>query len=104
MAATPPPLQTTFVQAAAYSALFLDVLEHVFPDRKLLEISDDERRIVQNETDNLLVRSRWRIESYVFVNQFALQQQPPTNIAPADTVLGALLTPPDPTKPPGQYV
>ena len=99
-----PPLQTTFIQSAFYSSLFLQVLDHVFPDRKLLALSEDERRIVQNETDNLLVRSKWRVESYVFVNQFAMQQQPATNIAPADTVLGAPPAPPEPTKPPGQYV
>jgi hypothetical protein len=104
MAATPPPLQTTFIHASAYSSLFLQVLEHLFPDRKLPALSEDERRIVQNETDNLLVRSRWRIESYVFVNQFEIPQQPATSVAPADTVLGAPPAPPEATKPPGQYV
>src|SRR5437867_1392984 len=103
MAATPPPLQTTFVHAAAYSSLFLRVLEHLFPGRTIQAISEDERRIAQNETDNLLVRSKWRLESLLFANTFGIPQLPPENVAPAGTVLGmpvAAQAPPSGGKPP----
>lgn len=100
---TPPPLQTNLVHAAAYSSLFLQMIEHLFPGHKVPALSEDERRIVQNETDNLLTRSRWRIESIGFANTFGIQQQPQTNVAPADTILGVPFSPQQ-GKPPGQYV
>ena len=104
MADKMPPLQTHFIHAVAYSSLFLQMVDHLFPGRKAPALSEDERRIVQNETDNLLVRSKWRIESNIFVNNFAIQLQPRENVAPADTLLGA---PPGTrigdSKMPGQY-
>jgi len=100
---TPPPLQTNLVHAAAYAGLFLQMLEHLFPGRKVPALSEDERRIIQNETDNLLTRSRWRLESNVFAGTFGIQQQPADVVVPAGTVLGAPLTPPT-GNPPGQYV
>jgi hypothetical protein len=103
---TPPPLQTNLVHAAAYSSLYIQVLEHMFPERKLPALSDDERRIVANETDNLLTRSKWRLETFVFANTFGIQQQPREGVIPADTVLGVMPTIPQAkeTKAPGQYV
>jgi hypothetical protein len=101
---TPPPLQTNLVHAAAYSSLFLQMLEHIFPGRKVPALSEDERRIVMNETDNLLTRSRWRLETTVFANTFGIVQIPPENVVPAGTVLGVPLAPPQAGKAPGQYV
>ena len=103
MTATPPPLQTNLVHAAAYSSLFLQMIEHLFPGRKVPALSEDERRIVQNETDNLLTRSKWRIESTVFANTFGIPQIPPGNVVPAGTVLGEPLALPQAGKMPGQY-
>jgi len=105
MAEKMPPIQTHLVHAVAYSSLFLQMIEHLFPGRKVPGLSEDERRIVHNETDNLLTRSRWRIESVVFANTFGIPQMPKENVAPADTLLGA---PPGTkvgaeSKMPGQY-
>ena len=80
------------------------MIDHLFPGQKVPGLSEDERRIVQNETDNLLVRSRWRIESMGFVNTFGLPQLPRENVAPADIVLGAPPAEGAAARPPGQYV
>jgi hypothetical protein len=99
-----PPLQPHLIHAAAYSSLFLQMLGHLFPEQKVSALSEDERRIVQNETDILLMRSRWRLESVVFANTFGIPQQPRENVAPADTVLGApLAARGGDSKLPGQY-
>jgi len=105
MTTTPPPLQTNLVHAAAYSSLFLQMLEHLFPGRKVLALTEDERRIAQNETDNLLTRSRWRLESMVFLSSFGTPFPGPADqMIPAGTVLGPPTKPTDQGKPPGQYV
>jgi|SRR2546427_598985 len=103
--ATPPPLQTTFVHAAMYSSVFLQMIDHLFPGKKIPALSEDERRIVQNETDNLLTRSRWRLESTIFLSSFGVPFPGPADQAiPAGTVLGPPTRSADQGKPPGQYV
>jgi hypothetical protein len=80
--------------------------QQIFPGVSYLALTDDQRRVAQNETDNLLTRSRLRLESLVFTSTFAIKNPDQSQVAPADTVLGA---PPEPlkadtTKLPGQYV
>ena len=60
---TPPPLQTHLIHAVYYSSLCLQMIQDVFPGKRWIELSEDQRRMVQNETDNLLTRSRWRLTS-----------------------------------------
>jgi hypothetical protein len=105
--ATPPALQTTFLHAAVYSSLFLQMAQQLFPQQTYLGLSEDQRRIAQNETDNLLTRSKWRLESQVFQQAFGTPFPFPDQALPAGTVLGDLTSQaaPAPTaKPPGQYV
>jgi hypothetical protein len=102
---TPPPLQTHLIHAAAYSSIFLEMVEHLFPGRKIPALTEDERRIAQNETDNLLTRSRWRLESNVFLSSFGTAVPlPPDQVIPDGTVLGPRPSQAGQTKPPGQYV
>jgi hypothetical protein len=101
--AIPPALQTTLVQSAAYASLLLQMMDRLFPETRYLALSDDQRRIAHNETDNLLTRSKYRIESKGFAGTFGYQQDP-RNIAPADTVLGAPPVEDRQQKLPGQYV
>jgi hypothetical protein len=65
----------------------LQVSEHLFPDQKLFALSPDQRRIVQNETQNLLVQARWAVESKGFAELFSMPQAG-VEMAPAETVLG----------------
>jgi hypothetical protein len=80
-------LQPRFVHAASFASLMLQVSEHLFPDHKFFALSQDQRRIVQNETQNLLVQARWAVESKGFAELFAMPQVG-AEMAPADTVLG----------------
>ncbi len=103
--ATPPPIQSTFIHAAVYSNLFLQMAQQIFPGVSYLTLTDDQRRVCQNETDNLLTRSWLRVESKLFVNTFGFQNPDPSQVAPVDAVWGAAPeTLKADTKPPGQYV
>jgi|HubBroStandDraft_6_1064221.scaffolds.fasta_scaffold2787245_1 hypothetical protein len=95
--ATPLPLQTTFLHAAVYSSLFLQMAQQLFPQQPYLVLSEDQRRVAQNETDNLLTRSKWRLESKVFQSSFGTPFPfPPDQAVPAGTVLGEMTTPAGP--------
>ncbi len=89
----------SFVHAAHYASLWLQVTEHLFPGQKLFALSQDQRRIVDNETRNLLLQAKWIVDSQAFAEQFAA---PPVGVpeAPAGTILGQ--KPPE-VKAPGQY-
>lgn len=93
-----PMLQARFMHAAIYASLMLDVSEHLFPDRKFFALSADQRRIVDNETANLLVQARWRVESKGFADLFAVPQLG-VEVAPPGTVLGEPLSSQAPQKP-----
>lgn len=97
--ATPPPLQTRFSHAVEYASVLLQMVGHVYPGKGFTELSPDQRRIVANEAEQLLVQARWRVESAQFAEWFATPQTPPQS-APAGTVLGEK---PVEGKPPGQY-
>jgi hypothetical protein len=84
--ATPTP-QPRFMHAASFASLMLQVSEHLFPQQKLFELSQDQRRIVLNETQNLLVQARWAVESKGFAEQFATPLVG-AEMAPAGTILG----------------
>ena len=77
----------SFVHAALYAQLQIQVSEHLFPEEKLFSLSADQRRIVTNETNALLLQSRWQADSKAFAEQFAgpLAGMPE---APEGTVLG----------------
>jgi hypothetical protein len=70
MAGTSPSFQATIVDAAAYASVFLQMAEHLFPDRSVRELSEDDRSTAHKETDQLLVRSKWRLESSEFTDPF----------------------------------
>jgi hypothetical protein len=80
-------LQGRFVAAAQYASLELSLCTHLFPNRPLFQLSQDERRMLLNETDILLLQARWRIESRWFAEHFA-QPQTGVEMAPAGTILG----------------
>ena len=102
--ATAPPLQTTFIHAHAYADLFLRMCQDIFPGVSYLALTEDQRRVAQNETDNLLTRSKLRIESKFFAGTFVFQNPDQSQVAPVDTILGAPEAPKTDTKAPGQYV
>ncbi len=104
--AVPPPIQSTFIHAAVYSDLFLKMAGQLFPGVSYPALTDDQRRVAQNETDNLLLRSRLRVESKFFTGTFNVQNPDQSQLTPADTVWGAAPETPkaDTVKPPGQYV
>lgn len=82
-----PPLQSNLVHAALYASLTLQVSQQLFPASTFFALSEDQRRIVNNETQTLLLRSRWNVESTSFADTFAIPQATvPT--APEGTVLG----------------
>ncbi len=95
--------QGSFVHAASYASLLLQVTEHLFPGQKIFSLSEDQRRILDNETTNLLVRARWKADSRAFAEQFAT---PLANVemVPAGTVLGAEVPKPKEPERPGGYV
>ena len=101
-----PSPSGSFVHAAHYASLLLQVSEHLFADQKLFALSSDQRRIVGNETRNLLLQARWEVESKGFVEQFAIAQVG-VEKAPPEAVLGDPIPAPKPAaddKGPGQYV
>ena len=87
-----PLLQSRLMHAAVFASLQLDVTEHLFPGQKIFSLSQDQRRIVANETQGLLLQSRWAVESKGFAELFAA---PPTGMemAPAGTILGEPFAP-----------
>ena len=102
----PPPshAQGRFVAAAQYASLTLQVCEHLFPGKKLYDLSPDQRRMLINETEILLLQARWRVECHAFAEHFAIPQAG-VEMAPPGTVLGE----PPPAlraevKSPGQYL
>jgi hypothetical protein len=100
----PPIVQGRFVAAAQYASLTLQVCEHLFPDLKIFGLSQDQRRILADETDNLLLQARWRIETKVFADKFAWNQSG-VEMAPPGTVLGSPVPKTQPAAtPPGQYL
>lgn len=94
-----PILQARFIHAASFAGLMLQVGEHLFPDTKFFALSPDQRRIVTNETQNLLVQARWAIENKAFAQLFSTPQVG-AEMAPADTVWGDPL----PGTPGGHFV
>ncbi len=99
----PPELQPMVIIAELYASLFLKVLENLFPERQLQNLSDDERRIIQNETDLLLARSRWRLQSDVFRPVLTMPSPTEPKI-PNETVPGSPTSSGDHVKPPGLYL
>ena len=92
----------SFVHATLYSQLVLQVSQHLFPAQPFFDLSPDKRRIVDQEAGNLLLQSRWKVDSQGFAEFFA-QPMPPQagqTEAPAGTVLGE--RPPEGRRP-GQY-
>jgi hypothetical protein len=95
---TPTVPQARFLASAAYASLELQMVGQLFAGKTYFELSPDQRRILSNETDNLLLRSRWRIESRTFAEHFAIVQFG-VEVAPPETVLGEA---PRPQPQPGQ--
>jgi len=87
--ATPPPIQSTFIHAAVYADLFLTMAQQIWPGVAYLALTDDQRRVAQNEVDNLLTRSKLRVESTFFVATFAFTNPDASQVAPVGTILGA---------------
>jgi len=97
-----PDPSGSFVHAALYSQLVLQVSQHLFPQQPFFDLSQDKRRLVDQEAGNLLLQSRWKLDSQVFATFFA-QPAPPQAAGPEalpGTVLGS---PPAEAKTPGQY-
>jgi hypothetical protein len=78
----------SFVHAALYAQLMIQVSEHLFPDQKLLSLSPDQRRMLQSETNNLLLQARWQVDSKGFADLFAIAQAGAPPDADPKTVLG----------------
>lgn len=97
-----PQPSGSFVHAALYSSLLLQVSQQLFPSQPFFDLAPDKRRIVDTETGNLLLQARWKVDSQGFAEFFG--QQPPPQAggpeAPAGTILG---TKPPESKHPGQY-
>jgi hypothetical protein len=72
--------------------MMLRVTEHLFPDVKFFSLSVDQRRMVINETQNLLVQARWTVESKTFADLFSVAPIG-VEMAPLGMVLGE--PPPD---------
>jgi hypothetical protein len=77
----------SFVHAAHFAALMIQVSEHLFPSAKLFELSPDQRRLVTNETTNLIVQARWVVDSKGFADQLAGPQSV-FQEAVGETILG----------------
>ena len=88
----------SFVHAASYASLMLQVAEHLFPDQKLFSLSAEQRRIASNETEFLLYQARLRVDSKQFAEYFATPQPTP-EMAPEGTVLGREVPKPKPQEP-----
>jgi hypothetical protein len=80
-------LQGRFVAAAQYASVLLQMLPQLFAGQTWLALTDDQRRVLFEETSNVLLRSKWVIESKAFADKFALQPQG-VEMAPPGTVLG----------------
>jgi hypothetical protein len=93
-------LQPRFLHAAAFASLMLEVSQHLFPQHKIFELSPDQRRMVVNETQNLLLQSRWAVESKGFAELFATPLVG-GEMAPDSTMLGD--SPPKPASSGGHY-
>jgi hypothetical protein len=78
----------SFVHAALYSQLMLQVSQHLFPQQPFFDLSQDKRRIVDNETANLMLQARWKVDSKAFADSFAA---PLAGVpeAPQGTILGS---------------
>ena len=50
----------SFLHACAYSSLLLAVSREMFPTQPFFDLPPDKRRIVDLETGNLLLQSRWK--------------------------------------------
>lgn len=90
----PPPLQSKLVHAYCFASLTIQVSEHLFPGEKLFALSADQRRIVDTETQNLMLQARWKVESKGFADLFAVPQVG-VEKTPAGTVLGDPVVPSD---------
>jgi hypothetical protein len=90
----------SFVHSAFYASVFLQMTQHLFPDQRFPALSPDQRRIVGNETNLLLLHSRQAMDSRWFAEYFATPQGPEAPEAPEGTILGTKV--PD-AKAPGQY-
>ncbi len=87
------------LNAAAHAELTLKVAHELFPDARFFDLSPDKRRMVYEEVKNLLLQSRWQIESVFFVNRFTLPAGPDLPPSPAYEHPPAV----DDGKLPGQY-
>lgn len=85
---TVPPLQTTYIHAVEYARLFLEMIDHIFPDQKYIMLNENQCQMVRDATDNLLTVSRWRVESSQFSSTFGILP-PPRQPRPDGTGLGA---------------
>ena len=92
-------VSASFVHAAHYASLMLQVCEHLFPGKKLFELSQDQRRMASNETSVLLLQARWVVDSKGFADHFAIAQAGGQE-APPETVLGVATSASSPS---GQY-
>jgi hypothetical protein len=97
-----PTPSGSFLHATLYSSLLLQVSRELFPAQPFFDLTPDKRRLVDQETGNLLLQSRWKVDSQNFAEFFAQQMPPQTggSEAPAGTILGE--KPPEPKRP-GQY-
>lgn len=92
----------SFVHAALYSQLLLQVSQHLFPQQPFFDLSPDKRRIADMETGNLLLQSKWKVDSHGFAAFFA--QPAPPQVGSQETVPGTVLgSQPAEPKTPGQY-
>ena len=100
----------SFVHAAHYASLLIQVCEHLFPGSKIFALSQDQRRIVNNETRILLLQAGWVVDSKEFAEQFSIAQSGGQEAAP-ETLLGQIAGPSQPPNPgagpstgPGPYL
>ncbi len=100
-----PPLlklQPRLLHAALYTLVMYQTAREIFPDTSWLRLSSEQRRIVDNETMNILTFSRTRLETLRFARIFAEPSLDPA--APTGHELGTPPTPQEDTRrPPGQY-
>jgi hypothetical protein len=102
-------VSASFVHAALHAFLQVQLCEHLFPQKRPFELSQDQRRILVQETNNVLLQAKWQVNSTGFAAHFAglLTDLPE---APPETILGEKLSPsenPPPASPPksrGDYL
>ena len=92
----------SLVHSLLYSSLLLQVSQHLFPAQPFFQLSPDQRRIVDTEAGNMLLQSKWKMDSRGWAEFFGqpAPQQPGAEAAAPGTVLGE---PPAAGRPPGQY-